>query len=177
MVYNDTPWNADFFRLLISRVRARGAAIVDCVAAPMGNCNHPQLVNCGSQIQCGSAVCNYTIWNLTGRPNRILGTGESQLCPLELISSNNRQRGNMDMCRYHGVLKGWFSFLWCFWVAVRMVRIRRATRWTVWALSGEQRIQHSYEVCGGSNDMSYPHTGTNIIRFSDSANWVWEVCD
>jgi len=47
-----------------------------------------------------------------------------------------------------------------------------ATGWTVWALSGDQRIQHVFKARRGSIDVSYPPVGLDVIWLSDSPNWV-----
>jgi hypothetical protein len=44
--------------------------------------------------------------------------------------------------------------------------------WTVWALSGNQRILYVFNALGDSIDVSYPHVGMVSISFSDSPNWV-----
>jgi len=63
-------------------------------------------------------------------------------------------------------------------IVVGILRIHGTTRgWTVWALSGDQRIQHVFEACGDSIDVSYPHVGMDVIWLSDSPNWVWQVRD
>jgi len=58
-------------------------------------------------------------------------------------------------------------------IVVGILRIHGTTGgWTVWALSGDQRIQHVLKVHGGSIDVSYPHVGMDSIWLSDSPNWV-----
>ena len=43
-------------------------------------------------------------------------------------------------------------------------RIHGTTRaWTVWALSGDRRIQHVFEARGGFIDVSYPNVGMDGI--------------
>jgi len=102
---------------------------------------------------------------------------QSHLCQLYSISSNIRQRANTVMRPYDGI-RTWFLWLqwWCLFVA-GILWIHGATGWTVWALSGDQRIQHVFKARGGSIDVSYPHVGMDSIWLSDSPNWVWQVCD
>ena len=49
-------------------------------------------------------------------------------------------------------------------------RIHGATGgWTVWALSGDQRIPYVFYACGDSIDVSYPHVGMDgylVVRQS-----------
>ena len=49
-------------------------------------------------------------------------------------------------------------YWWCLFVA-RILRIHRATGWTIRVLSGDQRIQHVFKVYGGSIDVMCPHIG------------------
>jgi len=53
-----------------------------------------------------------------------------------------------------------------------ILRIHGATGWTVWALSGDQQIQHVFKAREASIDVSYPHVGMDSIWLSDSPNWV-----
>jgi len=46
----------------------------------------------------------------------------------------------------------------CYFVA-GILRIHGATGWTVWALSGDQWIQHEFQAQRGSIVVSYPHVG------------------
>jgi hypothetical protein len=66
------------------------------------------------------------------------------------------------VCPYDGI-GSWFSGLkWrCLFVA-GILRIHGATGWTVWALSGDQRIPHVFKSRGGSIDVSYPHMGMDV---------------
>jgi len=102
---------------------------------------------------------------------------ESHLRQLYSISSNIGKRANTVMRSYDGI-RTWFLWLqwWCLFVA-GILWIHGATGWTVWALSGDQRIQHEFKARGGSIDASYPHVGMDSIWLSDSPNWVWQVCD
>jgi len=89
----------------------------------------------------------------------------------------NRPRANTDISLYDGIRRGslWLRW-WCLFVA-GILRIYGATGWTVWALSGDQRIQHVFKAQRGSIDESYPHVGMDSIWLSDSPNWGWQVCD
>ena len=55
-------------------------------------------------------------------------------------------------------------------VVVGILRIHGTTGgWTVWALSGDKRIQHVFKARGGSIDVSYPHVGMDgylVVRQS-----------
>jgi len=78
---------------------------------------------------------------------------------------------------YHGIRRG---FLWLQWwglFVAGILRIHGATEWTVWAPSGDQRIQHVFKARRGSIDVSYPKEGIYVIWMSDSPIWVWQVCD
>ena len=58
---------------------------------------------------------------------------------------------------------------WRSFFVAGILRIHGATGWTVWALSGDQWIQHVFKVEGGSIDMSYPHMGMDgylVVRQS-----------
>jgi hypothetical protein len=44
-------------------------------------------------------------------------------------------------------------------VVAGILRIHGATGWTVWALSGDQQIQHAFTAQRGSIDMLYHHVG------------------
>ena len=57
-------------------------------------------------------------------------------------------------------------------IVAGILRIHGATGWTVWALLGDQWIQHVFKARRGSIDVSYPHVGMDIIWLSDSPNWV-----
>jgi hypothetical protein len=49
-------------------------------------------------------------------------------------------------------------------IVVRILRTHRTTRgWTVWALLGDQRIQHVFKARGGSIDESYSNMGMDDI--------------
>ena len=64
-----------------------------------------------------------------------------------------------------------------FYFVAGILRIHGATGWTVWALSGDQQIQHLFKARRGSIDVSYPHVGMDCIWLSVSPNWVWHVRD
>jgi len=83
------------------------------------------------------------------------------------------------MCPYDGIRRGFLGIQWrWFYFVAWILRIHGATGgWTVWALSGDERIQHVFKVRGGSIDVSYPHAGMDSIWLSDNPNWVWQVCD
>jgi hypothetical protein len=54
-------------------------------------------------------------------------------------------------------------------IVAGILRIHGATGWTVWALSGDQRIQHVFKAQRGSIDVSYPHVGMDgylVVRQS-----------
>jgi len=81
------------------------------------------------------------------------------------------------MCPYNGIWRG-FLGMQCRWfyLVTEILRIHRATGgWTIWALSGDQQIQHVFKVHGGSIDVSYLHVGMDGIWLSDSPNWVWHM--
>jgi len=73
------------------------------------------------------------------------------------------------MCPYDGIQRGFLGIQWrCLFVA-GILRIHGATGWTVWALSGDQRIQHIFKAQRGSIDVSYPHVGMDgylVVRQS-----------
>jgi len=54
-------------------------------------------------------------------------------------------------------------------IVAGILRIHGATGWTVWALSGDQRIHHVFKAQRGSIDVSYPHVGMDgylVVRQS-----------
>jgi hypothetical protein len=56
-------------------------------------------------------------------------------------------------------------------IVVGILRIRRITGGgTVWALPGDQRIQHVFNARRGSIDGLYPHMGMDVIWLADSPN-------
>jgi len=63
-------------------------------------------------------------------------------------------------------------------IVVGILRIHGTTGgWTIWALSGDQRLHHVFKAHRGSIDVSYPHVGMECIWLSESPNWVWQVRD
>ena len=53
-----------------------------------------------------------------------------------------------------------------------ILRIYGATRWSVWALSGDLRIPHVLKAQRDSIDVSYPQVAMDSTSLSDSSNWV-----
>jgi hypothetical protein len=50
-------------------------------------------------------------------------------------------------------------------IVAGILRIHGAPGWTVWALSGDQRIQHVFNAQRGSIDVSYTHVRMNCYLF------------
>jgi len=56
-----------------------------------------------------------------------------------------------------------------------ILRMHGATGWTVWALSGDQRIQHVFRAQRDSIDVSFPHAGMDSIWLSESQLGVTSI--
>ena len=132
----------------MGRVQDSGAAITDRVAAPNGKYNNPESSKVASRYHSRLPLAVIT-WS----DDRIGSLwGKRAICTNSLLFRQtsqrkliNRQRADTDMCPYDGIRWGFLGIQWrCLFVA-GILRIHGVTGWTVWALSGDQRIQHVFK--------------------------------
>ena len=165
------------------RVRDSGAGIADRVAAPKGKYNNPECSNVASRYNSQLPFSILTIGTWLG--DQIVSLwGESNLRQLYSILSNKSTKADQSPTSNYGYVPIWWHMMrGCrniketisisIPIVVRILRIHGTTGgWTVWALSGDQWIQHLFKEHGGSIDMLYPNVGMVVIWLSDSPNRV-----
>jgi len=122
---------------------------------------------------------------MIGPQNWIIVRSGSRQCQLQSIWSNKStkidpQQANTDVpIRWYTkrVFRNTMEMI-SMSIVLQILRIHGTTGgWTIWALSGDQRIQHVLMAHGGSIEVSYPYIGMDDIWLSDSTNWVWQACD
>jgi len=125
--------------------------------------------------------------HLIGWPNRIIVRSKAICANSILLRQINSTKADQSPTSKYAYVPLWWHPKRVFRntlemiqisIVVGILRIHGTTGWwTVWALSGDQRIPHVFKARRGSIDVSYPHMEMDGIWLSESPNWVWQVCD
>ena len=154
----------DFFRLWMARVQDSGAAIADPGTIRDYHC---QLSQSASDRTTESDRCEErepsapTLFYFVKQVN-------------ESGSIANKQ---IQLGPYNGIQTGFWWLQWWWLFVARIHWIHGATGgWTIWALSGDQRIQLVLKAWRFNWCVVSPRANGRYW-LSDSPNWVWQVCD